>query len=265
MGLHPATGGFEDGQRYERARPDYPRAAVDWLVEGLGVVSGDSVLDVGAGTGKLTRPLLERGLHVIAIEPVGGMRGTLERTAPAADVRAGRAEALPLGDEEVDAIVAGQAFHWFATLDALREFTRVLRPGGRLGLVWNRRDIEQPLQADIRRLVAPYRRGAPEHATDAWRSAFTGGAPFALDEERAFAHAQALDADGLVDRVLSISFVATLPADEQRAIEAAVRALAPAASVELRYVAEVSVYTRSGSGASSSSSSNRSTGGSGRR
>ena len=91
------------------------------------------MLDIGAGTGKLTRPLLERGLHVVAVEPVDGMRATLERTAPAADVRAGQAEALPLAAGEVDAVVAGQAFHWFANPAALREFARVLRPTGTSG------------------------------------------------------------------------------------------------------------------------------------
>ena len=263
MELHPATRGFEDPSRYERARPDYPPAAVEWLIERLGVPAGGCVLDVGAGTGKLTRPLLARGLRVIAVEPVDGMRRMLERTTPGADVRAGRADVLPVADAEVHAVVAGQAFHWFATAAALAEFARVLTPGGRLGLAWNRRDLGQPLHAAISRLIEPYRGSAPEHATNAWRSAFDGNAPFELAAEHKLAHAQALDADGLADRVLSISFVAALPARERGAIEAEVRALAPPAGpIELRYVTELSVYSRSRSGSSTSSPSSAS-GGSG--
>jgi SAM-dependent methyltransferase len=245
--LHPATRGFEAaGERYERGRPDYPPDAVDWLVEQLGLASkpGATVLDVGAGTGKLTRPLLERGLRVVAVEPLAGMRATLERTAAGADVRAGQAEALPLAAGEVDAVVAGQAFHWFANAAALRELARVLRPHGRLGLVWNRRDLEQPLQRAIDRLVAPYRAGAPAHASDAWRAAFTPAAPFEPVREHRIAHVQAFDADGLVDRVLSISFIAALPDGERREIEARVRALATGGPLELRYVTESSVYAR---------------------
>ena len=93
--LHPSTRGFETaGERYDRARPDYPPAAIDWPVTQLGLSarSGARVHDIGAGTGKLTRPLLQRGLEVIAVEPVDGMRATLERTAPDADVRAGQVE-----------------------------------------------------------------------------------------------------------------------------------------------------------------------------
>jgi SAM-dependent methyltransferase len=247
--LHPATRGFEAaGERYERGRPEYPPRAVDWLVAQLGLAGrpGARVLDIGAGTGKLTRPLLERGLRVLAVEPVAGMRATLERTAPGADVRAGQAEALPLEAGEVDAVAAGQAFHWFANAAALSEFARVLRPDGRLGLVWNRRDLDQPLQAAISRLLAPYRAGTPAHAGDAWRAAFTPAAPFEPAAEHRIAHAQALDADGLADRVLSISFIAALPSDERRAVEGRVRELAAGGPVELRYVTELGVYLRRG-------------------
>jgi SAM-dependent methyltransferase len=243
--LHPAVRGFEAaGQRYEHGRPDYPAAAIDWLVAQLGLGPAAVVADVGAGTGKLTRPLLARGLRVQAIEPVAGMRATLARTAPGADILAGQAEALPLGSGTIDAVVAGQAFHWFANAAALEEFARVLRPAGRLGLVWNRREIEQPLQAEIERLVAPYRADAPAHATDAWRTAFSAGAPFAPAAEHRMSYAQTLDADGLADRVLSISFVAALPPAEQQLLESRVRELAASGPVELRYVTELFVYAR---------------------
>jgi len=140
--------------------------------------------------------------------------------------------------------VAGQAFHWFANPAALSEFARVLRPHGHLGLVWNRRDLDQPLQAAIGRLIDPYRTRAPTIANDAWRAAFTRSAPFAPVVERRAAHAQILDADGLVDRVLSISFIAALPDDERRAVEARARELARDAPVELRYITELAIYTR---------------------
>jgi SAM-dependent methyltransferase len=245
--LHPATHGFETaGERYERGRPDYPAAAVDRLLDELGIAErpGARVLDVGAGTGKLTRPLLERGLDVIAVEPVDGMRATLQRTAPAADIRAGQAEALPLEAGAVDAVVAGQAFHWFATAAALGEFARVLRPHGRLGLIWNRRDLEQPLQAAIERLLAPLRGRAPAMASGAWQAAFDAAAPFELVSERRMQYAQPLDAAGLVDRVLSISFVSVLPERERATVEARVRELAGGAPVELRYLTELFVYAQ---------------------
>jgi SAM-dependent methyltransferase len=238
--MHHAARGFDtSGERYERGRPDYPDEAIERLVGALGHPA--RVLDVGAGTGKLTRPLLARGLTVIAVEPAAAMRTTLERTAPGAEIHAARADALPLAGGSVDAVVAGQAFHWFATAEALAEFARVLVPGGRLGLIWNRRDLTQPLQRELGGLMAPYRQDAPEHASDRWREAFTAAAPFALEGEQRIGNAQRLDADGLADRVLSVSFMAALPESERAAVEARVRALAPE-PVELRYITELFVY-----------------------
>jgi SAM-dependent methyltransferase len=240
--MHPALRGFDtSGERYERGRPDYPEAAVEAMLDALGRPA--RVLDVGAGTGKLTRPLLARGLEVVAVEPAAAMRETLERTAPGAEIHAAAADALPLPDGSVGAVVAGQAFHWFATAGVLAEFARVLAPAGRLGLVWNRRDLAQPLHRALGALMAPYREGAPEHTSDAWREAFTDAAPFALAAEHRVDHVQRLDADGLADRVLSVSFMAALPVGERDAVEERVRALAHE-PVELRYVAELFVYAR---------------------
>ena len=236
--MHPAARGFDtSGERYDRGRPDYPDEAVDRLLQALG--DPRRVVDVGAGTGKLTRPLLARGLTVIAVEPAAAMRELLAAT----EVHDASADALPLEDGSVDAVVAGQAFHWFATPEALAEFARVLTPEGRLGLVWNRRDLHQPLQRELGALMAPYRGAAPEHASDAWRAVFDDQAPFALAAEHRIDSVQRLDADGLADRVLSVSFMAALPAAERDAVEVRVRALAPA-PVELRYVTELFVFER---------------------
>jgi SAM-dependent methyltransferase len=236
--MHPAARGFDtSGERYDRGRPDYPDEAIRLLVTEL--VAPSRVVDVGAGTGKLTRPLLARGVYVIAVEPAAAMRELLT----ASEVHDATAAALPVDDGSVDAVVAGQAFHWFATLDALAEFARVLKPTGRLGLIWNRRDLHQPLQRELGALMAPYRQSAPEHASDAWRAVFDDHAPFALAAEHRIASVQRLDADGLADRVLSVSFMAALPADERERVETRVRALAPE-PVELRYVTELFVYAR---------------------
>jgi SAM-dependent methyltransferase len=237
--MHPAARGFDtSGERYDRGRPDYPDEAIDRLLEELR--GPRRVLDVGAGTGKLTRPLLARGLEVIAVEPAAAMRELLEAT----EIHDASAEALPLADASVDAVVAGQAFHWFATHEALNEFARVIRPAHpRLGLIWNRRDPDQPLQRELGALMAPYRQGAPEHASNAWRAVFDADAPFAPAAEHRIDNVQRLDADGLADRVLSVSFMAALPADERARVDARVRALAPE-PVELRYVTELFVCAR---------------------
>jgi SAM-dependent methyltransferase len=243
MQLHSAIQGFQAApERYEQARPDYPVDGVDWLVERLG--SPASVLDVGAGTGKLTRMLLARGLRVVAVEPLDGMRAVLERESPGVDARAGQAEALPLADGEVEAIVAGQAFHWFANERALAEFARVLTARGRLGLIWNARQRSDPLHRAIAEIVAPYRAGVPTHASDDWRAVFDEQAPLVAADEAEFEHRDRLSADGLAQRVLSTSVMSALAADEQERVAARVRALAPAGDVEMVYRTQVFIFER---------------------
>ena len=122
-------------EEYDASRPGYPIAAIDWSL-GSDV---DRVLDLAAGTGTLTRQLVARGLDVIAVEPDAAMRAVLRRRCPSVDVREGLAEQVPLPDQAVDAVVVGQAWHWFDEARAAPEIRRVLRPGGRLGVLWNLR------------------------------------------------------------------------------------------------------------------------------
>jgi SAM-dependent methyltransferase len=239
-----ASAGFgRSADAYDRARPEYPAEAIDWLWEALELAGGTPVIDVGAGTGKLTRPLLQRGADVVAVEPVEAMRRRLVEAAPQAKALAGTAERLPIADATSHAVVAGQAFHWFANEAALAEFHRVLEPAGRLGLVWNRRRSEQPLQAAISKLLEPHRGDAPRHAFNVWRAVLTRTELFVGEGEHRVDFEQPLDEDGLVDRVGSTSFIAAL-ADEQRsALLARVRRLArESAPIGLAYTSEAFAF-----------------------
>lgn len=235
--LHPATHGFElSADAYERGRPGYPAAAVDWLVERLGIGPGRSVLDLAAGTGKLTRLLVPTGAEVIAVEPIAEMRAKIA----GARVLEGTAEAIPLADASVDAVTVAQAFHWFRTDDALREIHRVLRPGGGLALVSNVRDEANPLHAAVSELLAPLERDVPRGRRRDW--AHVIGAT----ETASFPHEQLVDEDGFVERFTSVSFVASAPAGVRAGIEADLRALARAEGIPIRlpYVTELCVAYR---------------------
>ena len=125
---------------YERGRPSYPPEAVDWLLAPTGDWDARDVLDLGAGTGKLTTRLVERGLRVIAVDPIAEMLDMLRCALPDTPALLGSAEQIPLPDSHVDAVLVAQAWHWFDADRAAAEVARVLRPGGRLGVLWNTRD-----------------------------------------------------------------------------------------------------------------------------
>jgi SAM-dependent methyltransferase len=236
--VHPAaaTGFARSVEAYERARPEYPPEAIAWLAQELDLRSGRTVVDLAAGSGKLTRPLAALGCEVIAIEPVAEMRAAI---GPAARALDGTAEAIPLPDDSADAVTVGQAFHWFDGPVALAEIERVLRPGGALALVWNRRPVESSaLWAAISELIAPYRDDAPSHGSGAWREAFAGREL----AERHFEFSQRLDADRLADRVGSISFIAALDDAQRAPLLERVRALAADGPVDVPYVCELHLW-----------------------
>lgn len=138
---------------YERGRPSYPPEAVDWLLAPTDTWVARDVLDLGAGTGKLTTRLVERGLTVIAVDPIAEMLEMLRTALPDTPALLGSAEQIPLPDNAVDAVLVAQAWHWFDQERAVAEIARVLRPGGRLGVLWNTRDERSGWVKDFGRIV----------------------------------------------------------------------------------------------------------------
>lgn len=229
---------------YERGRPGYPPELVGWLVRQLGLGPGRVVCDLASGTGKLTRGLASTGARVVAVEPVGEMLVKLRGAVEEAGAVQGVAEAIPLASGSVDVAAVAQAFHWFAGAESLAEIRRVLRPGGRLALVWNRRDQRSPLQQAVSEIIEPYRGDAPTFASGRWRDAVDADPRLGAVAEYRTPTAQIVDADGLVDRVGSTSIIAALPDEERREVLDRVRALAEdrPERFDLPYVSEAYVY-----------------------
>jgi SAM-dependent methyltransferase len=237
--VHPAAAvGFaRSAGAYERGRPDYPPA----VLEPLGVAPGLLVVDLAAGTGKLTRLLAGTGATVIAVEPVAEMRAALPDSVQAID---GTAERIPLDTASADLVTVAQAFHWFDGDAALAEIHRVLRPGGRLALVWNRRVTEDPVNEAIEAILEPHRAEVPTHRWDNWRATFESTALFGPLEEHVFPSEQRLDAEGMADRIGSISFIASLPDEERAEAVRRARALASEGPVTIPYRSEVQIAER---------------------
>jgi SAM-dependent methyltransferase len=219
-------------EQYERARPGYPADAVDWLVR-----DAQRVVDLAAGTGKLTRQLVARGLDVTAVEPSPGMLEQLRAAVPAAQVLEGRAEEIPMPDESADAVVVAQAFHWFDAPIALREIARVLRPGGALGLVWNDRDDDVPWVARLSSLI-----GADQDPGSDPAEVIDPTGLFGPVEEQRFRFEHPLDRQTLLDLVASRSWVAVQDPETRTRILAAVAALYDEVASEDRLVLPYVTY-----------------------
>lgn len=210
---------------YERGRPDYPAAVVEALSAHLGISAGSRLLDVAAGTGKLTRCFIGRA-EVVAAEPAAEMRAEFARIQPGVPIVEAKAEALPFADADFDAISVGTAFHWFDGAAALREFHRVLRPGGGLGLVWLQRDETVPWVDELVRLVDTYRPPeARRYAETPWQAAFEtdeGRRLFSPLEFEAIPFEFPVDRATAVQRTASTSFVAAMSAERRAEVLARV-------------------------------------------
>lgn len=222
---------------YDKGRPSYPEVAVDWLLP----VGARTVLDLGAGTGQLTRRLLARSLDVVAVEPSDGMREELIRALPAVRALAGSAERIPVPDGSVDVVLVAQAWHWVDVDQAVPEVARVLVPGGRLGLVWNIRDEREDWVAQLGRLM---HQGIEQ---DMGAMSPRVGAPFGPVERLDVEWAHHVTPDDLLDLVASRSYVITLPVGERRDLLARVGhlidthpSLAGARHIRLPYIARCS-------------------------
>lgn len=213
---------------YERARPSYPQDAVDHTVEQLHIGSASRVVDLAAGTGKFTRLLVPTGATLVAVEPVAGMRAVLADGAPGVEVLEGTAEAIPLEDGSVDAVVCAQAFHWFDGPAALAEIRRVLKPGGGLAVIFNIRDESVPWVAELTEITGVRNAPRPHHteARRAFAGFVAGDGGYGPVTVAQFRYEQELDEEALVERVVSQSWIAAMADAEQEALLDRVRQLA---------------------------------------
>lgn len=228
---------------YSTGRPGYPAETGGWISDTLGLSPGKTVLDLGAGTGKFTKLLAATGASIIAADPVPEMLGELKHDLPGVETLVAQAERLPLPDASVDVVTCAQCFHWFANRHAVAEITRVLKPGGLWGLIWNSRDQRTDWVAALTRIMEPYEEGVPRHDKGDWRACFPAPGFTDLTEQIfEYGHSGAAE-QVIIDRIMSVSFIAALPeadaAKVRRQIEALIKetpALQEKAEVTFPYV-----------------------------
>jgi SAM-dependent methyltransferase len=245
MTTHVDAGGFARAAgEYERGRPGYPVEVVEWVAKVTGIGPFSIVVDIGAGTGKLSRELVTTGARVIAVEPVPEMRAHLRRMCPGVEVVDGTAQHTGLGDGLADCVTVAQALHWFAGDDVLRSFAALLRPRGHLAVLWNRRLADQPVQARLRRLLGPHQGPALGNGVG-WRSLLARSEHFEAVDELHVYHSLWVDRPGVVDHVASAACVSHLAGQERDGLLVAAASLVPeGGAVELDFMTDAYVYRR---------------------
>lgn len=217
MALHPLASHFGDvAEAYERGRPGYPRAVVGALAAELALRTGDRVLDLAAGTGKLTTRLIECGFDVVAVEPQPAMRAALTAAIGSDRVHDGVAEAIPLDSGSVDAVTVADGFHWFDAPRALAEIARVLRPGGGLALAFSVPDWSGASWAhELGTMIAENRPEHPFFDGPPWKESVRSAGGWTEPREIRVTSSRPADPAAIVDHVASMSWVAGLPTPER--------------------------------------------------
>lgn len=228
-----AKGYLQGAGSFDKGRPDYPKELDNWLRETIQIKPHSkwdpphtTVLDLGSGTGKFIPRLIEAGAEVFAVEPVAAMREQLEHNwgdKPYVKILEGAAEEIPLKSGSVDAVVCAHSFHWFANAASMAEIYRVLKPRGRLGMIWNLRDTSHDWVRQIADIVSEVAGDSPRFYTQKWREVFphNGFTPLV---EKQFTHTyRGTPEDVILNRVRSISFISALPPEQQEPIYRKVR------------------------------------------
>jgi SAM-dependent methyltransferase len=210
--VHPsAAHGFTAAAApYERGRPEYPPEAIDFLVAVFGLDAGATLVDLAAGTGKLTRGLARTESFLVALEPLATMRAEFARALPLVRIVGAVAERMPLAHGAADAMVVANAWHWFDSEVAAAEAHRVLRRSGGLALIYNRRDESVAWVARLSEIIDEHRGDTPQYRSGRWREAFESSPWFAPLRRRDFKYPHRLSPALLRDRVASVSFIAQL-------------------------------------------------------
>lgn len=254
--LNPTRRFSNRAEDYVRFRPGYPPAAIDIITDGIRAHPDTLLAEIGAGTGICTRLLAPRGYRVVAIEPNPEMRAAATATANV-EWHSGTAEETGLADQSVDAVICAQAYHWFRAADALREFARILKPKGRLALMWNSRDAADPLTAGYRQAILDVNGEHPAERREFDPDSIPCSGLFLPCESFEFPNSQRLDLEGLLGRAMSASCVPKSGAPHRMLVERLGQLHAEHADsgglVSLKYVTQVYRAVCGGTGNDSSS------------
>jgi SAM-dependent methyltransferase len=245
--VHPHANAFDQAaEDYELGRPGYPDALLDWIEARYALGADDTVVDLGAGTGKLTRLLVRSRARVVAVEPMPGMRAVLARLLPGTELVDGTAEAMPLGGGSVRLVACGQSFRWFANAAALTEIGRVLAPAGELLLVFNGEASQSAVQRRVTELLALADTETEEKKPGrSWREVIAADGRFTIVEEDELPNRHVVDLDGLVARLNSSSQFTRLAPSRKAALLAELGELLVDGRADLSQVTRLTRLVRS--------------------